>query len=102
MWQGEARSFLFIIAEGSVEVFTTEEDGSEKINGRIGVGEHFGEYALFADTPYPASCRALSDTRLLLLDEPTFDRLVADYERMSHYVEQIGSGRLMASQRLAS
>ncbi len=100
--QGEARSSLFIIAEGLVEVFTTDKEGREKINGRIGVGEHFGEYALFADTPYPASCRAIKDTRLLLLDEPTFDRLVADYERISHYVEQIGSGRLMVRKREAS
>lgn len=100
--EGQARSHLFIIAEGMVEVFTTTEDGHEKINGRLGVGEHFGEYALFADTPYLASCRAITDTRLLLLDEPTFDRLVADCDRMSHYVEQIGSGRLMVSKREAN
>lgn len=100
--QGQPRSHLFIIAEGTVEVFTTGEDGSEKINGRLTVGEHFGEYALFADTPYSASCRTVTDCRLLLLDEPTFDRLVASYDRMSHYVEQIGSGRLMVSQRQAN
>jgi CRP-like cAMP-binding protein len=100
--QGQPRSHLFIIAEGTVEVFTTQEDGIEKINGRLAVGEHFGEYALFADTPYSASCRTVTDCRLLLLDEPTFDSLVASYERMSHYVEQIGSGRLMVSQRQAN
>ena len=59
----------------------------------------FGEYALFADVPYTATLRAAEDSELLLLDEPTFDNLVAEYERMSHYVEQIGSGRLLASRR---
>jgi hypothetical protein len=32
--------------------------------------------------------------RLLALDEFTFDRLVATTQQMSHYVEQVSSGRL--------
>jgi putative peptide zinc metalloprotease protein len=99
--QGQARSHLFIIAEGEVEVFVTE-DGVERVIGRLGPGEHFGEYALFADTPYHASVRAVVDGRLLLLDEAKFDELVATCERMTHYVEQIGSGRLIATRRRAT
>ncbi|MBK7896678.1 MAG: cyclic nucleotide-binding domain-containing protein [Anaerolineaceae bacterium] len=99
--QGQPRSHLFIVAEGEVEVFVTE-DGTERVIGKLGPGEHFGEYALFADTPYHASVRAVGDTRLLLLDEPTFDDLVATCERMTHYVEQIGSGRLIATRRRAT
>ncbi len=99
--QGQPRSHLFIIAEGEVEVFVTEE-GEERIIGRLGPGEHFGEYALFADTPYHASVRAVIDGRLLLLDEAKFDELVATCERMTHYVEQIGSGRLIATRRRAT
>ncbi|MBK8902146.1 MAG: cyclic nucleotide-binding domain-containing protein [Anaerolineaceae bacterium] len=99
--QGQPRSHLFIVAEGEVEVFVTE-DGVERVIGRLGPGEHFGEYALFADTPYHASVRAVVDGRLLLLDEPTFDNLVATCERMTHYVEQIGSGRLIATRRRAT
>jgi CRP-like cAMP-binding protein len=68
----------------------------------LGPGEHFGEYALFADTPYHASVRAVVDGRLLLLDEAKFDELVATCERMTHYVEQIGSGRLIATRRRAT
>ena len=99
--QGATRSHLFIIAEGEVEVFVTE-NGTERVIGELGPGEHFGEYALFADTPYHASCRAVVDSRLLLLDEPKFDELVATCERMTHYVEQIGSGRLIATRRRAT
>ena len=99
--QGQPRSHLFIIAEGEVEVFVTE-DGVERLIGRLGPGEHFGEYALFADTPYHASVRAVVDGRLLLLDEAKFDELVATCERMTHYVEQIGSGRLIATRRRAT
>jgi CRP-like cAMP-binding protein len=67
--------------------------------GKLGTGEHFGEYALFADTPYLATCRAVTDSKLLLLDEPTFDELVIGSERMTHYVEQVGSGRLITTRR---
>ncbi len=99
--QGAPRSHLYIVAEGEVEVFVTE-NGVERVVGKLGPGEHFGEYALFADTPYHASVRAVVDSRLLLLDEPKFDELVATCERMTHYVEQIGSGRLIATRRRAT
>jgi CRP-like cAMP-binding protein len=92
---------LIIVAVGQVEIVQENEEGTERILGTLGTGEHFGEYAIFADTPYSATCRAVIDSKLLLLDEPTFDRLVAGSDRMSHYVEQIGSGRLIATRRRA-
>jgi CRP-like cAMP-binding protein len=97
--QGDPRSDLFIVATGLIEVMMPDEAGVLEVNGRLGPGEHFGEYALFADTPYQATYRAAQDTELLLLDEEKFDELVADSERMLHYVEQIGSGRLIATRR---
>ncbi len=92
---GEPRSHLFIVANGRFTVLNP----SNQIIGTLSAGEHFGEYALFADVPYTATLRAETDSTLLLLDEPTFDNLVAEYERMSHYVEQIGSGRLLANRQ---
>lgn len=98
--QGQSRSHLFIVTEGMVEVLACDEtSGTEVVVGRLGSGEHFGEYALFADKPYSYTYRALYPTELLLLDEPEFDRLVAECDRMSHYVEQIGTGRLVATRR---
>ena len=97
--QDEARSHLIIVASGQVEIVIAGENGTERVLGTLSTGEHFGEYALFADTPYTATCRAATDGKLLLLDEPTFDRLVAGSERMSHYVEQVGSGRLITTRR---
>ncbi len=92
---GDPRSDLFIVANGRLEV----RNQADEIIGTLNTGEHFGEYALFADVPYTATLRAAEDSDLLLLDESTFDNLVAKYESMSHYVEQIGSGRLLASRR---
>jgi putative peptide zinc metalloprotease protein len=96
--QGQPRTYLYILVEGQVEAVYEDENGRHSL-GIMGPGEHFGEYALFADTPYQATYRAVGQAALLLLDEPTFDKLVAGCERMSHYVEQIGSGRLIATRR---
>ena len=94
--QGQPRSHLFIVAKGRVAVLEGDEPA---VVGDLGPGEHFGEYALFADVPYTATYRAALDTELLLLDEPKFDELVAACDQMSHYVAQIGSGRLMDTRR---
>lgn len=96
--QGQPRNYLYIVAEGLVEAYVADENGRYSL-GTLGPGEHFGEYALFADTPYQTSYHAISPATLLLLDEPTFDKLVEHCDRMSHYVEQIGSGRLIATRR---
>ncbi|MCI0397258.1 MAG: cyclic nucleotide-binding domain-containing protein [Chloroflexi bacterium] len=96
--RGQLRTDLFIVLRGQVEASQPGPAG-QPIAERYGPGEHFGEYALFADSPYTATYQAVSDTELLLLDEVTFDDLVARCERMSHYVEQIGSGRLIETRR---
>jgi putative peptide zinc metalloprotease protein len=96
--QGQARSDLLIVASGELLVVEEGEEG-ERIVGRLGPGEHFGEYALFADLPYLASLRAAVDSELYLLDEATFDQVTANCDRLSHYVEQVGSGRLLARRR---
>ncbi len=90
--KGMPRSHFFIVAEGEVEIVV--EDGE---NGRKGSGEHFGEYALFTDTPYSATYRALTAVELLLLDEPTFDQLSAECAQLAQYITQIGSGHILAS-----
>jgi CRP-like cAMP-binding protein len=99
--KGQSRSHLFIVFEGQIEArYEDAEPGSKNTAVEfIGRGEHFGEYALFADTPYQATYRAVVDSHLLLLDEPTFDKLVFECADMSHYVEQIGSGRLINTNR---
>jgi CRP-like cAMP-binding protein len=76
-----------------------EGQGGRVVVDRFGPGEHFGDYALFANVPYLVTYRAVTDSRLLLLDEPTFDRLLAECAELSHYVEQIGSGRLIHTRR---
>jgi len=98
--QGQARSDLFIILEGEVAAWVEGEHEQPTLSATMGAGEHFGEYALFADTPYSATYRATQPATLLLLDEPRFDRLTQTHRTMARYVEQVGTARLRTGQRL--
>jgi CRP-like cAMP-binding protein len=84
---------LYIVVKGEVEAIK-----DRAVAHIYTPGEHFGEYALFADTPYQFTYRTRGPTTLFALDEVIFDRLVAQSERMASYVEQVGSGRLLSVQ----
>ena len=96
--EGEQRSDFFVIVEGEVEVFSGTADG-HSVSAILRAGEHFGEYALFADVPYQASYRAATAVGLLVLDEPTFDRLTNSHQTVARYVEQMGSRRRRQRER---
>jgi putative peptide zinc metalloprotease protein len=97
--QGEPRHDFYVIVEGQVAVCVGDETGEETTVAHLGRGEHFGETSLFTDQPYAATCRAETLVKLLTLDEPTFDELVASSRQMAHYVEQISSSRTLDTRR---
>ncbi len=97
--QGETRRDFYVITKGQVTISVRDETGEDKTVAVLGRGEHFGETALYTDQPYAATCRAETTVELLALDEPTFDELVASSRQMTHYVEQISSGRTLDTRR---
>jgi putative peptide zinc metalloprotease protein len=92
---GTERHSLFIVLEGEVQALADDAAGDQVVAHVFTPGEHFGEYALFSDTPYRFTYRSRGTATLLTLDEVRFDALVAQSERMANYVEQVGSGRLL-------
>jgi hypothetical protein len=97
--QGQPRRYFYIIRSGEVGVLAKENGGNWKMVAKLGKGEHFGETSLFTNQPYSATCVALTPVDLLTLDEFTFDRLIATSHQMTHYVEQVSSGRLKDMRR---
>jgi putative peptide zinc metalloprotease protein len=93
--RGAARYSLFVVLEGEVEALTEDVEVNQAVAHIYTPGEHFGEYALFSDTPYRFTYRSRGSATLLTLDEARFDALVARSERMANYVEQVGSGRML-------
>jgi CRP-like cAMP-binding protein len=96
---GAERHSLFIVLEGEVEALADDAAGGQVVAHFYTSGEHFGEYALFSDTPYRFTYRSRGPATLLTLDEKRFDALVAQSEHMANYVEQVGSGRLLMKTR---
>ncbi|MCB9978485.1 MAG: cyclic nucleotide-binding domain-containing protein [Rhodospirillales bacterium] len=72
MRQGEEGVCAFLVQSGSVQVFLTQEDGSEVELARMGTGQIFGEMALVFDAPRTASVRAVEDCNLIVITRKTF------------------------------
>jgi len=71
--QGDAAERFFVIRSGSVEVL----EGTRRVR-TLETGECFGEVGLMATARRTATVRAITDTNLLTLDRPAFDRLIRD------------------------
>lgn len=65
--EGDKGDSLFIIRNGSVEVFKTNGVGEEVSLGILSEGSYFGELSLFDDHPRSATVRTLEHTDFLSL-----------------------------------
>jgi CRP/FNR family cyclic AMP-dependent transcriptional regulator len=69
--EGDSADGLFIVLEGRVKVFVSDEDGHEVILGTHGPGEYFGEMALDAG-PRSASVITLESSQLIVVRKDDF------------------------------
>jgi CRP/FNR family cyclic AMP-dependent transcriptional regulator len=74
--QGEPAQALYVILEGRVRVFVSDEDGKEVELNVMGEGEYFGELML-ASHRRTASVKTLVPSRLCMVDRETFERILA-------------------------
>lgn len=70
--QGDPGEHMYIIQSGKVEVFLTTPQGEKSLTF-YGPGDFFGEMAIIDKATRSANCRAAEETRLIMLDERTFD-----------------------------
>ena len=73
--EGSWGTHLFIIAEGQVQV-VKEIGGERRELKQLGIGQYFGEIALFDDAPNPEEVIALQDCVLLKLEKSRFMSLI--------------------------
>ena len=73
--QGEAGEEMYIIMAGELEVIR-EQAGQESVLASRGPGDVIGEMSLLEQEPRSASVRALSDSRLLVIDRVAFNTLL--------------------------
>ena len=86
--QGETGKTLYIIAEGSVEIFQESISG-KCVLARLGPKDIFGEIALLTDLPRTATAVTLEPTRLITLGRSEFFSRVKDEPELAFYVFQV-------------
>jgi CRP-like cAMP-binding protein len=71
--QGEKGDAFYVIRSGQAEVLK-----DQRVAGRLGPGDSFGEVALLLDVPRTASVRATTPVRAFRLEREGFDKLIRD------------------------
>ncbi|MCA9971892.1 MAG: SpoIIE family protein phosphatase [Anaerolineales bacterium] len=86
--QGEPGHTFYVVVAGQVAITQALSDGEERLLDMLEGGDYFGEMALIDDTPRMATCTAVTDTTVLEITEPVFDRLVETNPTMAHVIMQ--------------
>jgi CRP-like cAMP-binding protein len=90
--KGDNGAFAYLVRSGRVEI-----RGSGQSIEIVGPGGLFGEMALIDGGPRSASAVALADTELVVVDKPTFERLLREVPDFAVGVMQLMSARLRAA-----
>ncbi len=88
--RGEAANDMFFIVTGEVEVDVRPSPV------RLGDGQFFGEIGLLKERLRQATVTTLVETRLLMLKERDFERLLEDHPDLRQQVTEVADKRLAA------
>ncbi len=77
--KGESGTELFIMKSGKVASIATDSDGDSRRVYEFSPGRFFGEMSVIENEPRSATCQALEDSEVLVMDGLDFYRLVWDY-----------------------
>ena len=99
--EGDHSDSLFVILDGRVKAYASNENGKDVTLSLMGPGEYFGELALLDDAPRSASVLAHEKTRLFAVSRADLeDLLFVDrdlaYEVLWNFVRTL-SRRLRAT-----
>jgi hypothetical protein len=91
--QGTPADDFFIVQDGEVEVIH-EHGGDVRTVAHLQRGQFFGEMAILRNMPRMATVRAVTRTRLLVMNKDTFRGLVAQSLATSDDFDQVIRSRL--------
>lgn len=70
--EGDASDSLYLVIDGELKVYVSDEDGRANILNRLGPGDYFGELSLIDRQPRSASIEALTPCRLSVITRAYF------------------------------
>lgn len=80
--EGDAGDFMLLVVSGRVEIVKGGPDGLPMILGAVGPGGVLGEMSLVDGEPRSASCYALVDSVIAVLDRAGLSTIVTDDPRL--------------------
>jgi nitric-oxide synthase len=93
--QGAAADFVYIVAEGAVQVFTRTSDGDEIVLALLENGDHFGEQAALAGLRRNASVRAQMPTGLLRMPAEDFTAACREEQPLVDRISSLGRAQML-------
>jgi CRP/FNR family transcriptional regulator len=97
-WDGDTPEWLYMVTEGKVKVLKYSSLGKEFIIAFFGPGEMFGEVAVFANKPYPASAQAVAETKVVGIKREDFLSFLANRPQVALRIINVLGGRLRDAQ----
>lgn len=76
--EGEAGNYLCLLIKGKVEMRKLDEGGGSRMIVGVGRGRSFGEMAIIDDEPRSASCVALQECLLLVLEKDSYKSILKE------------------------
>jgi cAMP-dependent protein kinase regulator len=93
--EGDLGRSMFIVAEGFLEVFTKEADGSRLVLGHLKGGEFFGEFGLLTNGQRNASVQATTPVELLEITSADFEIIAGKHPRVFGILEDYVRRRML-------
>ena len=81
--EGDQTDSLYVILDGEVKVYASDESGKEVILNILGPGEYFGELALVDDSPRSASVMTLKPTKVMIISKQSFKQCLAENSELA-------------------
>ncbi len=83
---------IYLVREGSVELFNPGPDGKEELVDRCGEGELFGIRPLLAEEDYALNARTAEETLIYAIELAGFRQLLDTNPRLAHYLANVMAG----------
>src|SRR5215218_176366 len=80
--QGDTPRGLYIVQEGTADIFLSDQLGREHRINQVGPGSTLGEMSLITGQPVSATVRATTRLEVLALSEAGFNRIATAYPRI--------------------
>lgn len=100
--EGDAGRSMYVLLEGQVELTKRGEGGSQLLKCVDRSNDFFGEMALIDDQPRSATATATTDTRLLVVNDATFEQLVRTNGEFAVKLIRVLAARIRETNRALS